>query len=78
MIECLCGETVFLVSRTIIVALVIGLIGGSRILCNIIEDSCKLNRPLNRMKPVLLLEMLDIKTGNSKDLEQMKILLLLL
>ena len=68
LIECLCGETVFLVSRTVIVALVRGLIGRSRVLCNIIGHSCKQNRQVDRMKPVLLLENLDMKTCSSKDM----------
>ena len=66
-IECLCGETGFLVSRTVIVALVRGLI-GSRVLCNIVGDSCKRDRHVDRMKPVLLLENLDMKTCSSKDM----------
>ena len=67
LIECLCGETVFLVSRTVIVALVRGLI-SSRVLCNIVGDSCKRNRQVDLMKPVLLLENLDMKTCSSKDI----------
>ena len=64
--DCLCGETVFLVSRTLSVALVRGVIGSSRVLCNIVGGSCKRNRQVDRMKPVLLLENLDMNTCNSK------------
>ena len=58
----------FLVSRTLIVAWVRGVIGSSKVLCNIVGDSCKRNRQLDSMKPVLLLENLDMTTCNSKDM----------